>query len=65
MPTPPPAPIPEATYEAQLQIGAFTFRIYLLADGRRLIDEADLQRFFGVTSREALQALVPQILGAV
>lgn len=35
-----------ATHEGRLTVGAFTFRVYQLSDGQRVIDADDVERFF-------------------
>ena len=55
---PEPEPLPEATHEAHMRIGDVTLRVYTLADGRRLVHEEDVRRFFGVATREDLMAFM-------
>jgi hypothetical protein len=50
--------LPGVTHEAHLRIGDVTLRVYTLADGRRLLHAADVQRFFGVAAREDLVAFM-------
>lgn len=42
--------IPEeiyATHEGVLMVGDVTFRVYVLSDGRRVVDSDDIHKFFG------------------
>ena len=35
-----------ATHEGVLDIGGFKFKVYILNDGRRIIDQGDMEEFF-------------------
>ena len=50
-PVPPPTDanpdgLPHVTHEGRLAVGAAVLRVYLLSDGRRVIDGGDLVEFF-------------------
>jgi hypothetical protein len=43
----PPDDIPHVTHEGVLEVAGFTFRVYQLSDGRRVIHQEDFEKFFG------------------
>ena len=43
-----PGGLPYVTHAGTLRVAGHELRVYQLSDGRRVIDGADLERFFGI-----------------